>query len=79
MKPSVDFQLFRLSMPACPCAIRIVSGWTRCDPCPFFTLGQVVDFYTTDADELCRLIAQSMHGAYNAYFPMVNECLVVIR
>lgn len=39
---------------------------------------QVVDFYTTDPDELCRLIAQSMHGAYNAYFPMVNECLVVI-
>lgn len=39
---------------------------------------QVVDFYTRDADELVALIAQSMHGAYNAYFPLLNECVVVI-
>mmetsp|Transcript_65551 Transcript_65551/g.143060 ORF Transcript_65551/g.143060 Transcript_65551/m.143060 type:complete len:473 (+) Transcript_65551:47-1465(+) len=39
---------------------------------------QVVDFYTRDADTLVALIAKAMHGAYNPYFPLVNECVVVI-
>jgi len=39
---------------------------------------QVVDFYTKDADALCALLAKSMHGLYNAYFPWINDCLLVI-
>lgn len=39
---------------------------------------QLVDFYTRDAEELLRLLAGSMHGTYNTYFPLINNCLVVL-
>lgn len=39
---------------------------------------QLVDFYTKDANELIQLMAETMHPAYNPYFPYINDCLLVI-
>jgi len=39
---------------------------------------QIVDFLTSDAEELCVLFAKSMVTAYQSYMPMINDVTVVV-
>ena len=39
---------------------------------------QIVDFYTTDAEELCVLFAKAMVSCYQNYMPLINDVTVVV-